>query len=104
MMPSTLPTTTVAPALPDNAAPQTYREGAGYYRPAPVAPAVPYNTNYRGENPPPPPRPALTTELPQRTWTFRQVSAPVESQDVSARGTLQSVESQDADGWRAAKR
>ena len=83
--------------------PQTYREGAGYYRPAPTAPAVPYNTNYRGQNPPPAPRPALTTELPQRTWTFRQVSTPVEQQILPQRSETKSVESQD-DGWRAAKR
>jgi hypothetical protein len=76
--------------LPNGTAvPQTFQgSSSGLYR-APVVPAAP--------------RPALSTELPQRTWTFRPVSAQSQ-QPVQARGELTSVEPKSADGWRAAKR
>lgn len=86
VVPSTVPATT--PVLPNGTAvPQTFQgSSSGQYR-APVAPA---------------PRPALTTELPQRTWTFRPVSA--QSKSAPARSEMTSVESKSGDGWRAAKR
>ncbi len=87
VVPSTVPST--MPVLPNGTAvPQTFQgSSSGYYR----APAVPA------------PRPALTTELPQRTWTFRPVSAQSQ-QPAPARSELTSVETKGADGWRAAKR
>jgi hypothetical protein len=90
-IPAVVPSTT--PVIPNGTVvPQTYQNGASYYQ---GAPAVPYdynrnyNTKYRGSEPVKTLAP-LTTEAPQRSWTFRAVSAVSESSD--------------AGGWRAAKR
>jgi hypothetical protein len=94
----------MTPVVPNGTSvPSTFQQGASsnYYRapampansvPANVAPSAPFDYN-----PPPKPRPALTTEAPQRTWTFRRVSAVSEQPTASA-------ESSSTGGWRAAKR
>ncbi len=81
----------VVPSTVPTDVPSTFREGSssGFNRQVPLAP--------------PAPRPALTTGLPQRTWTFRPVSSERE-QASPTRGELKSVESKASDGWRAAKR
>jgi hypothetical protein len=102
-----VPSTT--PVIPNGTpVPQTYQNGSSYYRGAPTAPYDynrNYNTNYRGNESTPPVKiqPPLTTERPQRTWTFRPVSAASE-RPVAPASIEPAGQSSDASGWRAAKR
>jgi hypothetical protein len=88
--------------------PPTFQPGSTHYR---TSPAVPYdynrnyNTNYQGDKfaPPAKTRAPLTTELPQRTWTFRPVSVAGERSAAPAR-LEPTTNTDDASLWRAAKR
>jgi hypothetical protein len=81
--PATVPAPVIPSTVPTNV-PPTFREGSspGIYR----APALP----------------PLSTGLPQRTWTFRPVSA--ERPAAPAPSELSSAQPKANDGWRASKR